>query len=219
MQKKEKQLKEFAQGNTAFKKTFFKKHEKELIKLSKNGQQPKALFIGCSDSRVVPNLVTQAKPGELFVVRNIGNFVPQYSHDECYNSTSAGIEYAVTVLKVSEIIICGHTHCGAIEHLYEEVHTTNHIKQWLDLGKQAKAMALISQPRDIAKEDLLRVTEKLSIISQIEHLMSYPCVKEKIEKEELFIHGWYYDIADGNIDYYDPDEGMFKTLSDLEDQI
>ena len=163
MEKKANQLKEFVEGNVAFKKNFFKKHETELIELSRMGQQPKALFIGCADSRVVPNLVTQAKPGDLFVIRNIGNFVPQYSENECFNSTSAGIEYAVTILNVSEIIICGHTQCGAIEHL-----------------------------------------------------MSYPCVKAKIDAEELFIHGWYYDISDGSIDYYDPDEGMFKPLSELE---
>lgn len=217
MEKKATQLKEFAEGNTTFKKTFFKKHEKELIELSKMGQQPKALFIGCADSRVVPNLVTQAKPGDLFVIRNIGNFVPQYSENECFNSTSAGIEYAVTVLNVSEIIICGHTHCGAIEHLYQDVSPTAHIQKWLALGKQAKNMALISQPKNVSKEELLRVTEKLSIISQIEHLMSYPCVKAKIDAEELFIHGWYYDISDGNIDYYDPDEGTFKSLSELDE--
>ena len=209
-------MKEFLEGHKEFQRSYFKKHEQEFIELSENGQNPKALFIGCADSRVVPTLVTQSKPGELFVLRNIGNFVPPYGSDLAFHAMAAGIEYAVRILHVSEIIICGHTHCGAIEYLYEEAREDMpHINQWLSLGEKAKSMAMISQKDRSDKEALLRLTEKLSLITQIDNLLSYPCVKESVEKEELFIHAWHYDITDGHIDYYDPEEYCFKPLSEL----
>lgn len=205
-------------GNEMYKKSYFKKHEKELIDLAKNGQQPKALFIGCADSRVVPNLITQTGPGELFVIRNVGNFVAPYKPDEDYHSTAAGIEYAVTALEVSEIIICGHTHCGAIETLYKDIDEKPfiHTKKWLTLGEKAKSLALLLLDKNAPKNKLLRLTEKLSLISQIENLLTYPYVKEKVDNGTLYIHAWIYDIENGDIEYYDPDDYEFKSLKDIE---
>ena len=209
-------MKEFLEGHKQFQTSYFKKHEKELMELSEQGQHPKALFIGCADSRVVPNLVTQSKPGDLFVLRNIGNFVPPYGTDLAFHAMAAGIEYAVKILHVTEIIICGHTHCGAIEHLYQEPHVdTPHINQWLTLGEKAKSMAMITKADRSDMEGLLRLTEKLSLITQVDNLLTYPCVKESVAKEELFIHAWHYDITNGNIDYYDPEEYTFKPLAEL----
>ncbi|MBE0499750.1 MAG: carbonic anhydrase [Campylobacterales bacterium] len=208
---------ELIEGNEVFKKSYFKKHEKELLDLVHMGQHPKALFIGCADSRVVPNLITQTSPGELFVLRNVGNFVAPYKPDEDYHSTAAGIEYAVTALEVSEIIICGHTHCGAISSLYTEVEGKSfiHTKKWLTLGNKAKSLALLALGKSAEKEELLRLTEKLSVVFQIEHLLTYPYVKEKVDAGTLHIHGWLYDIENGGIEYYDPDEHAFKSLSEV----
>ncbi|HEX5623357.1 MAG TPA: carbonic anhydrase [Sulfuricurvum sp.] len=205
-------------GNEMFKKSYFKKNEKELLDLVHNGQHPKALFIGCADSRVVPNLITQTNPGELFVLRNVGNFVAPYKPDEDYHSTAAGIEYAVTALEVSEIIICGHTHCGAISSLYTQIDEKPfvHTKKWLTLGNKAKSLALLALGKNGDKEELLRLTEKLSVISQIENLLTYPYVKEQVDAGTLHIHGWMYDIENGDIEYYDPDEHEFKSLSDVQ---
>lgn len=204
-------------GNEMFKKSYFKKNEKELLDLVHNGQHPKALFIGCADSRVVPNLITQTNPGELFVLRNVGNLVAPYKPDEDYHSTAAGIEYAVTALEVSEIIICGHTHCGAIASLFQEIDEKPfvHTKKWLTLGNKAKSLALLALGKDAEKEVLLRLTEKLSVISQIENLLTYPYVKEQVDAGSLHLHGWMYDIENGDIEYYDPDEYEFKSLSDV----
>lgn len=204
-------------GNEMFKKSYFKKNEKELLDLVHNGQHPKALFIGCADSRVVPNLITQTNPGELFVLRNVGNLVAPYKPDEDYHSTAAGIEYAVTALEVSEIIICGHTHCGAIASLFKEIDEKPfvHTKKWLTLGNKAKSLALLALGKNGDKEELLRLTEKLSVISQIENLLTYPYVKEQVDAGTLHIHGWIYDIENGDIEYYDPDEYEFKSLSDV----
>lgn len=204
-------------GNEMFKNSYFKKHEKELLDLVEFGQSPKALFIGCADSRVVPNLITQSAPGDLFVLRNVGNFVAPYKPDEDYHATASGIEYAVTALEVSEIIICGHTHCGAIASLYTDIDDKPfiHTKKWLTLGKDAQSLAVHSLGKDAPKEDLLRLTEKLSVVSQIEHLLTYPYVKEKVDAGELHIHGWMYDIANGDIEYYDPDAREFKSLAEV----
>ena len=106
-------------GNNRFKNKKFKKYEVKFLDLIKNGQKPKALYIGCSDSRVIPDLITNSKPGDLFVVRNVGNFVAPYEPDLGYHSTASAIEYAISVLNVSDIIVCGHSHCGAIEALYK----------------------------------------------------------------------------------------------------
>lgn len=201
-------------GNEIFINSYFTKHSEELLDLAQNGQHPSALFIGCADSRVIPNLITQTSPGELFVLRNVGNFVAPYKPDEDFHSTAAGIEYAVTALGVSEIIICGHTHCGAIASLYGDLEEKPfvHTKKWLTLGEKAKSLARLSLGKDAPKEALLRLTEKISVISQIENLLTYPYVKEGVANETLHIHGWMYDIATGVIEYYDPDAHEFKSL-------
>ncbi|MDD2830292.1 MAG: carbonic anhydrase [Sulfuricurvum sp.] len=212
-------LKEFAEGNETFQQTYFKKNEAHLLSLVKEGQNPRTLFIGCSDSRVIPDLIIQSDPGDLFVVRNIGNFVAPYKPDEDFHSTAAAIEYAVSVLEVSEIIICGHSHCGAIAALYKSSCQTSmvHTAKWLTLGEKAKTMAMITLGNDAPKEELLRATEQLSIVTQIENLLTYPYVKKLAEEEKLFIHGWYYDIETGAIDYYDPETYQFRPLSELGD--
>lgn len=210
-------LSDFASGNEVFKRAYFKKHEKELLDLAQKGQQPKALFIGCSDSRVIPDLIIQSHPGDLFVIRNVGNFVPPYKPDEDYHATASGIEYAINVLNVSEVIICGHSHCGACKSLFQPLNDPNliHIKKWLDLGEKAKSMALLSLGHDANEEELLRLTERMSIITQIDNLLTYPFVKERLEQERLYIHGWYYDIETGEIEYYDPDQYRYLPLGDL----
>ena len=207
----------FSLGNEEFKNSYFKNHEKDLLDLVENGQHPKALFIGCADSRVMPSLMTGTAPGDLFVLRNVGNFVAPYDPSTQLHASAPGIEYAVTALKVSEIIICGHTHCGAIHSLFGEIDNPSliHTKNWLTLGRKAKNFAVLALGKDADEEKLLRLTEKLSVVSQIENLLTYPDVKHGLLNETLHIHGWIYDIESGEIEYYDPDVGKFKSLSAL----
>jgi len=209
-------LQEYAQGNQLF-RTYFKKNKESLLELVKSGQSPKALFIGCSDSRVIPDLMVQSNPGDLFVIRNVGNFVPPYKPDEDFHATASGIEYAVSVLKVQEVIICGHTHCGACQHLYEEIEDPSliHTKKWLELGESAKKSAILSLGNDAPLDALLRLTEKLSVVKQIENILTYPNVKRRFENGDLHIHGWCYDIETGKIEYYDADNYEFLPLNDL----
>ena len=206
----------YAKGNLLFKK-YFKENKQSLLNLVTSGQSPKALFIGCSDSRVIPDLMVQAKPGDLFVLRNVGNFVPPYKPDEDFHATASGIEFAVSVLKVKEVIICGHTHCGACKYLYDTLDDPSlvHTKKWLELGNVPKRNAILANGSNIMSEALLRLTEKFSIMHQIENLLTYPYVKKRFENGDLHIHGWYYNIEDGNIEYYNAQSGAFLPLNTL----
>lgn len=205
-------------GNELFQESYFKKNEKALVRLATEGQNPKILYIGCSDSRVIPDLMMQTSPGDMFVIRNVGNFVAPYSPNVDYHSTASAIEYGVSVLKVEEIIICGHTHCGACKAQFEEITDPEliHTKHWLKLGEPAKDLAIKAIGADADKERLLRLTEQFSIITQLENLLTYPSVQRRVKTGEIRIHGWYYNIENGNIDYYDPEYSLFQPLSSLE---
>jgi len=201
-------------GHYNFQNLNFKQNENRFKQLVHDGQNPKALFIGCSDSRVVPELITGSKPGDLFIVRNIGNFVAPFKPDEDYHATASAIEYAVGVLGISDIIICGHSHCGAINELYNQVTYSEdiiHTIKWLELGTPAKEQALSLFP-NVPKEELLRYTEKISVLFQLDNILTYPMVKKRVDEGSLFLHGWYYDIITGVISYYDDESDSFKPL-------
>ena len=207
-------LKEFSAGHQAFKDVAFSKNKQRFKKLVDEGQNPKALFIGCSDSRVMPAMITGSKPGDLFIVRNIGNFVAPFNPDSDYHATAAAIEYAVSVLEISDIIICGHSDCGAIKALYTDIPKSKeniHTFKWLELGNEAKKVAMLAYKND-SKEKMLRYTEKISVIYQIDNLLTYPAVKKKVDDGTLFIHAWYYDMKSGEIEYYDEESYEFKPL-------
>lgn len=211
-------IKSIIHGNKNFVKHKFKKYEKKYADLVKEGQKPNVLFIGCCDSRVVPNLITDSDPGELFVVRNIGNFVPPYTAKITQNSTAAAIEYGVSVLNVSDIVVCGHSHCGAIAGLCQKDLMKKpeliHVKKWLKLGKEAKHYVDLHGGKDIILEEKQEMTEKISVIFQLKNLLTYPAVKEKVENGELNLRGWYYKIESGEILYYNEEEEEFLPMVD-----
>ncbi len=178
----------------------FERHYRQLVD---EGQKPRTLFIGCSDSRVVPDLLTGSSPGELFVARNVGNLVPPYESSGEFHGTAAAIEFAVLKLEVQEIVVCGHSHCGAIAALYgDPIPNAPHLNGWLDHARDAVLPVTVS-------EDALRRTEQRSIILQLERLMTYPMVAERVERDTLFLHGWHYLIAEGRILILDIDSGEF----------
>ncbi|AKF25537.1 carbonic anhydrase [Sulfurovum lithotrophicum] len=208
-------LKEFETGHESFRKIAFNKSKERFRKLVEEGQNPKALFIGCSDSRVMPAMITSSRPGDLFIVRNIGNFVAPFNPDADFHATASAIEYAVSILEVSDIIVCGHSDCGAIAALYKEIRQTPeniHTVKWLELGQEAKKVALLTH-RNSGKEVLQRYTEKISVVFQLDNLLSYPGVKKRVEEGTLFLHGWHYNIENGEIVYYDDENFEFKPLS------
>jgi carbonic anhydrase len=211
-------LHEFEKGHEAFQKVKFNQSKDRFKKLVSEGQNPKALFIGCSDSRVMPAMITGSKPGDLFIVRNIGNFVAPFNPDADYHATASAIEYATSILEVSDIIVCGHSHCGAIEALYKEIEQTPeniHTIKWLDLGQEAKKVAMLAYKNE-STEKMLRYTEKISVVYQIDNLLSYPGIKRRVEEGTLFLHAWYYHMENGDIEYYDDETYEFKPLGQKE---
>jgi len=201
-------------GNESFKDGKFKKYENKFLDLVENGQKAKVLFIACSDSRVDPVLITNSKPGDLFVLRNIGNFVPPFSPDNDYHATAAGIEYATHVLKVTDIIICGHSHCGAINSLYQNNDSKHllHVKKWLDLGMEAKNHVENSIGTKVTQEEKLESTEKVSVVFQMENLLTYPQVKSRVKSGKLSIRGWYYKLKSGELEYFCDHEREFIPM-------
>ena len=210
-------IRKLIQGSQRFHNREFYKHKRKFAKLAMEGQSPKVLFIGCCDSRVLPNLITNTGPGDLFIVRNIGNFVAPYKPDEDFHSTAAAIEYAVSILEVHDIIVCGHSHCGAIGALYTQKKLENedltHVKTWLNLGMPAKNLVEELEP-DAIHEDKLLMTEELSVLFQLDNLMTYPKVKERVQAGELSLNGWHYDIESGVIAAYDDLKEEFVPLSE-----
>jgi len=189
-----------------------RKHHLRFQELVKNGQQPKTLFIGCSDSRVVPNLITNTKPGELFVVRNIGNFVPPFSPNEDFHATAAVIEYAVSVLEVEEIVVCGHSHCGAINSLFKPKNDNPdllHVNKWLELGQKPKEFG---EGLDLSQEERIIFTEKYSTLFQLENLLTYPAVKRRVDEDKLHLNAWYYVMEEGKILEYDFEKEDFIPM-------
>lgn len=202
-------------GHEEFKQFHFKKFEGEFSNLVANGQSPDVLFIGCSDSRVVPDLITGSRPGDLFILRNVGNFVPPFKDDNDFHGTAAAIEYAVSVLEVKHIIVCGHSHCGACESLFKEIPNTPHlihVKKWLELGAKPKNF-ILKNFSHLDDDTKLRLTEKVSVLYQLENLLTYPAVLQKTQNNTLEIHGWYYSIETGSIEYFDSETGEFKELA------
>jgi len=200
-------------GSKHFANAEFKKYKHKFDNLVKNGQHPKTLFIGCSDSRVIPTLITNSDPGDLFVIRNIGNFVPKYQPDSDFHSTAAAIEYAVSVLEVRDIIVCGHSYCGAIEALYKPVTKDPdliHVKKWLELGSEPKA--LVSTFNLKTKKRVLRATEEISTLFQLENLLTYPAIQKRVKQDKLFLNAWHYRIKSGKIYSYDFDQEQFLPL-------
>lgn len=190
-----------------FHSNYFPLHQQRFQDLVADGQHPKTLFIGCSDSRLVPYLLTGAGPGELFIVRNVGAFVPPYDGSHGLHGTTAAIEYAVLALHVERIIVCGHSHCGAIRTAYEGApEEAVALKAWLKLAEEA-LLPVQSSP------EALRRTEQRVVVLQLERLMDYPMVRREVEAGHLTLHGWHYVIEEGEIHIFDVNQGNFVPAS------
>ncbi len=204
------------EGVFKFKNEDYEKY-KDLFTELENGQNPHTLFIGCSDSRVVPSLITKTLPGELFMVRNIANMVPPYRETEEYVSTTSAIEFAIEVLNVKNIVVCGHSNCGGCASLYkseEELKNVPHVRKWLELANPVKEYVLnninTKEGKNIQKS---LMTEQFNIVHQVNNLFTYPFIKEKYINKEINIYGWYYMIATGEVYNYDKENGSFTVIA------
>jgi carbonic anhydrase len=190
-----------------FHSTYFPRHQQRFQDLVAQGQHPKTLFIGCSDSRIVPHALTGAGPGELFIVRNVGAFVPPYDGSHGLHGTTAAIEFAVLSLHVEHIVVCSHSHCGAIRAAYEGAPAEAiNLQAWLKLADEALLPVQ-------ASPEALRRTEQRAVVLQLERLMRYPMVQRRVEAGALSLHGWHYVIEDGEIHVFDAQQGDFLPAS------
>jgi carbonic anhydrase len=179
------------------------------------GQSPMALFITCSDSRISPSLLMQAKPGDLFCLRNAGNIVPPYGASR--GGEEATIEYAIRALNVEHVIVCGHSHCGAMKALLNprEVEEMPAVINWLSHAEATRRIIKENYSHLDEKSKLKAAIEE-NILVQLENIRTHPSVAAKLAKKEISLHGWYYKIETGQVFSYDPNEGQFISLTQNE---
>ncbi|MDC7232680.1 MAG: carbonic anhydrase [Spirochaetales bacterium] len=200
------------QGIVHFRKDDFEKHRSLFSSLSRE-QKPHTLFIGCSDSRIVPGMMTKTLPGELFIIRNIANLVPPCSMSDDFVSTTAALEYAVKVLEVENIIVCGHSNCGGCASLYSENNSdVPHLARWMELAESVKTQVEKEAPEnDPAAREWM--CEQINVVQQMKHLVSYPYIAERFQAGKLEIRGWYYIIETGEVFGYDRNQECFSLLN------
>jgi carbonic anhydrase len=184
-------------------------------KLSQEGQSPHTLFITCSDSRVLAELITQSKPGDLFVVKNVGNIIPPSTVTGSTNSTAAAIEFAVDTLRVSDIVVCGHSQCGAMSALLGGLpagKSMPHLREWLKLAAPVSEI-MRSQYVNISDEKIrVDTAAEENVLFGLENLHSYHCVQERLRDGSLRLHGWFFKIATAELFAYDPQTKQFLPL-------
>jgi carbonic anhydrase len=185
---------------------------KELFRSLAHNQAPHTLFIACADSRVSPELITQTRPGELFVCRNIGNIVPAYG--EMLGGVSAVVEFAVLALNVRQIVLCGHTDCGAMKGLASGAEATAEmptVQAWL---RNAEAARSVVRTRGLDEDRVVQALVEENVRLQLTHLRTHPAVAARVAQGRLALQGWVYDIGHGKISVFDETHGHFQTLGE-----
>lgn len=205
-------MQKLVQGIHHFQESVFRQ-QSELFQQLVHGQRPLALFITCSDSRIDPTLLTQTEPGELFIMRNAGNIVPPYGAVQ--GGESATIEYAVAVLKVNDIIVCGHSHCGAMNGLLqpEQVDKLPAVRAWLNHAEATSRIIQENYGHIQEPHARLTATVEENVLVQLENLRTHPSVAAALGRGELKIHGWVYKFETGQVFGYDPANGQYQSLA------
>jgi carbonic anhydrase len=196
-----------------FAKTTFPASSELFHKLSTHGQEPKALMISCADSRIVPEQIMQAEPGDLFVCRNAGNIVPPYATQN--GGVTSTVEYAVVALGIRDIIVCGHSDCGAMKALSNPVglETMPNVAAWLRHGTAAQTVVSTCHPH-LEGSDRVRAISLENVTTQLNHLRTHPSVAAAMARGELALHGWFVDITAGQILGLDGTTGEFVPLNE-----
>ena len=204
-------MQKLVQGIHHFQKNIFREQQELFQNLAK-GQSPQALFITCSDSRINPTLLTQTEPGDLFILRTAGNIVPPYG--AVCGGEAATIEYAVAVLKVRDIVVCGHSHCGAMAGLLNPA-SLNGLTAVQALLRHAEATERIvreNYQHITESEARLKVAVEENVLVQLENLRTHPSVAAALSRGDMKLHGWFYKFETGEVFAYDPAEQQFASL-------
>ncbi|MDS4040767.1 MAG: carbonic anhydrase [Candidatus Competibacter sp.] len=208
-------INELLKGFQRFRVKSFEPNRELFNRLAMQGQTPRTLLIGCSDSRVDPAILTDSAPGDLFVIRNVANLVPPHETGGRYHGTSAALEFAVCNLKVSNIIILGHSRCGGIRALLEGYGENDEgegfIAPWVKIAASARDEVLQRWP-DASKEFKQRACERAGIRTSLTNLMTFPFIRQRVEQGQLKLYGWYYDLENGELMQYDPEKDRFYDL-------
>ncbi len=183
-------------------------------RLSRDGQKPHTLFITCSDSRVLAELITQSQPGDLFVVKNVGNIVPPAGVTGTTNSTAAAIEFAVATLEVSDIVVCGHSQCGAMQALLEglpQPAEMPHLAEWLQVARPVQEL-IARGYQHLQAEARVNLAAEENVLFAIENLKTYPVVQTRLAKGLLHLHGWFFEIATAELFAFNPETKQFEPF-------
>ncbi len=201
-------------GIHAFQRDHFSR-DRKLFETLADGQNPLALFITCSDSRIDPNRLTQTQPGELFIQRTAGNIIPPYG--AVFGGEAATIEYAVTALKIRDLILCGHSHCGAMAGLLnpESVEGMPAVRAHLAHAEATRRIVAENYQHLRDPERRLTLTVEENVLVQLENLRTHPAVAAAVGRHELKLHGWVYKFETGEVFAYDPDKGQFLPIEDI----
>jgi carbonic anhydrase len=200
-------------GVREFRDHVFPERRERFEELAK-GQNPRILFITCADSRVVPEMITQTEPGELFVCRNIGNIVPAYG--EMMGGVSAVVEYAVVALGVTDIVVCGHSNCGAMAGLLRDPAKLDNmptVRSWLRNAHAARSVVEVLHP-DLEGDDKIQALVEQNVVTQLQHLGTHPAVAAGIASGRVELHGWVYDIETGSISLHDAAQGKMVPFEE-----
>ena len=209
-------MQQLIEGVHRFRTDEFGNYKSLFQRLSREGQNPHTLFITCSDSRVLAELITQSKPGDLFVVKNIGALVPPASATGTTNSTAAAIEFAVETLGVSDIVICGHSQCGAMAALLDGLPKPErmpHLKEWLTLAEPVRETISKQYSHIKDPEHRKNAAAEESVLFALENLHSYYCVQDRLMDGSLRLHGWFFKIATAELFAYNPEARQFQPLA------
>jgi carbonic anhydrase len=200
-------------GYSAFASGRLQSEQDRYRELAEHSQTPEIMVIGCCDSRVSPEVIFDARPGELFVVRNVGNLVPPYEQDGKYHGVSAALEFGVGVLKVKHIVILGHAHCGGIRAYAEDaepISPGDFIGRWMSL--MAPAAEKVGARGSMSRADYLERMEKASIVNTLGNLMTFPRLRQLIERGAVTLHGAYFGVAKGELAVLDWTTGEFRPV-------
>lgn len=203
------------EGYKKFREKYFLKSE-IYSDLVEHGQNPKVMVIACSDSRVDPAIITSCHPGDLFIVRNVANLVPPFEDDLRHHGTSAALEFAVLNIKVTDIIVFGHSHCGGIKSLMDSSEKQNFdfINEWMDIAKPAKDYVIEKYP-DASNETQIHHCEQSSLLLSLNNLKTFPWIMEKLESNTIAIHAWYFNLKTGVVESYNAEKEEFIPLKDI----